>query len=559
MSTKTSIELQPQPQPAARTSQVSLDNQSGADSQVAINPSVSQAQVNEEAGSPNDVSKTTTIIVITTVTGVTGGMFCLILCTGMERKKRPEQSYRVSYHSQAEDQSSTILALTRRIGVGTLLTGLLTVAIPSIARDVKLSDDLLLWPASIYALVCGCTLLISGSLSDVIGSRFTYLVGSFFQAVFSLACGLSQTGAQLIAFRACTGLAMSFCLPSATSLISTTLPSGRPRNVGFASMGGGQPLGFSLGLVLGGVFAQTIGWRWGFYLGAIFNLIFFAIAFFGLPKQSADSSALRGLKHKVDWVGACLATACLALLSYVFGAITTKASDIGEPQNIVMLVTAVALMPAFGWWMHTQAKRGKPVLIPNSVCGLEQVFTLYLQYVQLLSPIQTSLRFLPQAVSGVVAQITAGLLVHRLPAHYITTVGITLTLAPPLLLIYTKPSQMYWPMEFPAMVLQPFGADSLYTIANLVTTSQFSGELQGIAGGVFNTVSQIGKSIGLALASVVANTVTQRSRFEDKKSPEALFEGYRAAFWFCFALNVATLVLSLLGLRKIGKVGLKRD
>ena len=109
------------------------------------------------------------------------------------------------------------------------------------------------------------------------------------------------------------------------------------------------------------------------------------------------------------------------------------------------------------------------------------------------------------------------------------------------------------------MILQPVGADSLYTIANLFTSSQFSGELQGIAGGVFNTVSQIGKSIGLALASVVANTVTQRSSYEDKKSPEALFEGYKAAFWFCFALNVATLLLSLLGLRKIGKVGLKRD
>ena len=213
-----------------------------------------------------------------------------------------------------------IFTVTGVTSVACFISGLWTVAIATIAKDVNLADSLLLWPASIYALVCGCTLLISGSLCDVLGNRFTYLLGTFLQALFTLASGLARNGSQMIVFRAFSGLAMSFCLPSATSIISTNLPSGKQRNAGFACMGGGQPLGFSLGLVFGGVFAQTIGWRWGFYIGAILNVIVLGVAVWGLPKHESNptESYWSMLKSKIDWVGASLATACLAMLSYVF-------------------------------------------------------------------------------------------------------------------------------------------------------------------------------------------------------------------------------------------------
>jgi MFS family permease len=174
-------------------------------------------------------------------------------------------------------------------------------------------------PVSIYALTCGCTLLLLGSVSDVVGSRPMYLTGCVLQSGFTLACGLSQTGTQLIVFRAFAGVAISFCLPSAVSIITSTFPEGKGRNVAFASMGGGQPIGFSLGLVLGGVFADTIGWRWAFHLCAIINTIVFAVAFFGLPKLAEkQTQVLYRLKTEIDWVGIALGSTSLALLSYCF-------------------------------------------------------------------------------------------------------------------------------------------------------------------------------------------------------------------------------------------------
>jgi MFS family permease len=95
-------------------------------------------------------------------------------------------------------------------------------------------------------------------------------------------------------------------------------------------MGGGQPIGFGLGLTLGGVLTDSIGWRWGFYISAIFDAVICAVAFWGLPKSIDSPTGAEGaadltwaqkwrhLKEEIDWVGAGIATTSLAMLSYVF-------------------------------------------------------------------------------------------------------------------------------------------------------------------------------------------------------------------------------------------------
>src|ERR1700753_1412995 len=114
--------------------------------------------------------------------------------------------------------------------LGTLLAGVVTTAIPTIARDIDLAQNLLLWPASIFSLTCGCTLLVSGSVADVVGSSNMYLIGSALQSAFTLACGLSTSGSQLILFRGLAGIATSMCLPSAVSIITSTFVPGKRRN-----------------------------------------------------------------------------------------------------------------------------------------------------------------------------------------------------------------------------------------------------------------------------------------------------------------------------------------
>lgn len=146
-----------------------------------------------------------------------------------------------------------------------------------------------------------------------------YLTGCVLQSGFTLACGLAKTGMQLIVFRALAGVAISFCLPTAVSIITSTFPEGKRRNIAFASLGAGQPIGFSLGLTLGGVFSDTIGWRWGFHVAAIINSAVFVLGFFGLPRVNDKQPHMWSrLKNDIDWLGIFIGAASLAMLSYAF-------------------------------------------------------------------------------------------------------------------------------------------------------------------------------------------------------------------------------------------------
>lgn len=89
----------------------------------------------------------------------------------------------------------------------------------------------------------------------------------------------------------------------------------------FAATGMGQPQGYAFGLILGGVLADTIGWRWGFYITAIVDAVLFVASFFVLPADtnpSRSSKALwRRLAFDIDWIGVMILAASFGLLSYV--------------------------------------------------------------------------------------------------------------------------------------------------------------------------------------------------------------------------------------------------
>lgn len=165
-----------------------------------------------------------------------------------------------------------------------------------------------------YALATGCTLLIFGAVSDALGSRLIFLLGCFFQSIFCMACGLAENGTQLIVFRVFSGLATAMCLPSAVSIISENFSPGKLRNLAFSFIGGGQPIGFGLGMLMGGVCADTIGWRWGFHSAAIANTIAFLLSWWQLP-QNKQVGINWVLLFAIDWLGAIVISAGLALLS----------------------------------------------------------------------------------------------------------------------------------------------------------------------------------------------------------------------------------------------------
>jgi MFS family permease len=202
-------------------------------------------------------------------------------------------------------------------------SGIITVGLPVIAESISLQRSLYLWPSSVYSLTSGAALLIAGSVADIIGARGVEVYGVFLLGLFILACGLAQTGTQLVVFRAMQGIALAMHIPAQVSIVAGSVPAGRARNIGFSFLGLSQPLGFSFGMVSSGIMIEKIGWRFGFYLSGGIMLGTAVLSQFTLPRVKAEGEGLsktdllRKLWEDVDWIGGSIAGSGLALLSYV--------------------------------------------------------------------------------------------------------------------------------------------------------------------------------------------------------------------------------------------------
>ena len=215
-----------------------------------------------------------------------------------------------------------ILVIAQLLGVQVFTSfcnGVIVVGLPAIAETLDLPPNLLLWPTSVFYLTAGSCLMMAGSIADVVGTRPVILAACSLLVASSLACGLSRTGGELIAFRALMGITSSLGVPASISVLSTNIEHGRPRNLGFACLGFAGPLGFLIGLILGGVFIDTVGWRPAFYFDTAAAFALTVIGFLVLPGKSFPRPANmigRRLASEIDWVGALVASAGLALFSY---------------------------------------------------------------------------------------------------------------------------------------------------------------------------------------------------------------------------------------------------
>lgn len=199
-------------------------------------------------------------------------------------------------------------------------SGVVVVGLPAIADTLGLEAGLLLWPTSIFYLTAGSFLMLAGSIADAVGTKRVMLGAGALLTTSALGCGLARTGGELIAFRGLQGIGSAAAMPASVSIVSTSIENGRPRNLGFACLGFSGPLGFLIGLVLGGALVDTVGWQPAFYLAAASIFVLCSVGAWLLPQDPQNKSGRligKQLALGVDWVGLTVASTGLATLSYV--------------------------------------------------------------------------------------------------------------------------------------------------------------------------------------------------------------------------------------------------
>jgi MFS family permease len=198
------------------------------------------------------------------------------------------------------------------------VNGLVVIGLPAITHELKIDDSLAVWPSSVTSLSTAATLLLAGTIADLVGARGIELFGAFACGLLMLGAGASRTGMEMVGIRAVQGIALSCHLAASVALITQCIPRGRGRNIAFACLGLSQPLGFSFGLVLGGILVDTIGWRGGWYIYGGITLALAVMGWFVLPMQKkgrGKRAVMRQLREEIDWVGTLLISGFMGVIS----------------------------------------------------------------------------------------------------------------------------------------------------------------------------------------------------------------------------------------------------
>ncbi|EUC65524.1 MFS transporter [Rhizoctonia solani AG-3 Rhs1AP] len=472
-----------------------------------------------------------------------------------------------------------VLSISGATLLNTFQTGCMTVALPSIQAELSISQSDLQWPVSVYSLTYGCFLLLSGRLADILGRRLLFLVGTSWFAAFSLGIAFAPSQVTLIVLMALLGIGPAANTPAAVGLFGAHF-TGRAKEKAFAILGGAQPLGYIGGLIIGGILCQSpVGWRSLFWVQAALGAIFSAMAWYCLPPNSPapDSEDEHGddtrkvmLKRlkRIDWVGAGLSTAGLGLFTFSLAGAESAPKGWKTPYIPALLSVSVICLVGFVEWERRREQAGKSVLVPLSIFrvpnfgpllgvtftawwsfnALNYYATLFFQSVQLLSPLQTSVSFLPLALSGIFLNTLSGVLMNRVRPQFLILAGLTLSVAAAALFAVIKPNVTYWAMSLPFLLLLP-GPDLCYSVLNLHICNGVDIHNQALAGALFNVVTRVGTSVGLAVTSAISTGIqrmaAKRHNTTDLTGPSILMTGYRGAAWVCFGMAVIALVISL--------------
>ena len=174
-------------------------------------------------------------------------------------------------------------------------------------------------------------------------------------------------------------------------------------------------------------------------------------------------------------------------------------------------------------------------------------------------------------VVGIVIGLSCGLFVDKVAAGWLVTTTSILCAFAPLFMAVMDPKWTYWYMAFWAQALSSLSVDVLFTVGMLIVSDVFPDKSQALAGAVFNTVGQFGLSFGVGLCQLVALGVMgnqgqashglEDTSHQSSELPEGdtLLRGYRASFWTMHGFMILCAIVALFGLRRVGKVGLKRD
>jgi len=474
-----------------------------------------------------------------------------------------------------------VVTLTGAAFLNTMSNQAVVIILPTIGRDLDIPAARQQWIVSAYSLTFGCFLLLWGRIADVIGKKKVFIWGSAWVCLTTLVCPFIPSEIGFDVFRGLQGLGAAANVPTAIGILGVTFPPGKAKNYAFATYSSGAPLGSVIGNILGGVVGQYASWQWVLWILAILAAMITVAGHFVIPQPKPRTQPM-DLKNAVDWAGG--ATVTVAILVLLFALTEGNVVGWATPWIPVLIVISFILLAAFVMWqIYLEKKTARRPLMKISMFKDSKIsaamfammtffaaFSNYLVFATYFyqefegrSTIQTTLRFIPTGVVGVVAIFIVSQILSKVKVYYILMWGMLCCAVACLLFAVPIPvGTTYWAFGFPAMCLSVLGADALFPALLLFTAQSLPKEDQALGGATINCVGQVGRAIGLAICTAVQVSVQESKESgssavtgEGSIGNLAYLSGLRGAMWFSFGTAIAGFFVVAAMFRGTGKVG----
>ncbi|QBD75667.1 DHA2 family efflux MFS transporter permease subunit [Ktedonosporobacter rubrisoli] len=411
----------------------------------------------------------------------------------------------------------TLAAASFGMFMVTLDTTIVNVALPQLQQTLGASMTGLQWTVDGYTLAFASLLLMTGALSDRLGSKRIFLSGLLIFTLTSALCALAPSLPVLIVARVLQGVGAAFLLPASLALITYAFSNARERANAIGIWAGIAAVAAAAGPVVGGFLVEGIGWRSVFFINVPVGLLGVLVTLFFV----AETAMVK--KRSLDLVGQ--VTGIVALAALTFALIEGGSLSWGAPLVLLALVLFVLTALAF---ILTEQRSQSPMLplvlfrIPTfsaataigllinfSFYGLLFLLSVFFQQVQGYSAWQTGLRLLPLTLINVVGTNLSGRIAGRVGARIPVTLGMLICALGVFAFLAFGESASY-----PLIVLFFVAIGLGSSLAVPALTSAHLGsvvrEQAGIASGVLNASRQAGSVFGIAvLGSLLGSSTGQ--------------------------------------------------
>ena len=422
---------------------------------------------------------------------------------------------------------ATVVLLTLAAGqfLMTLDTSVMNVAIATVAEDVGTDITGIQTAITLYTLVMATLMITGGKIGALIGRKRAFAIGCVIYGAGSLTTAIAPSlPVLLVGWSFLEGIGAALILPAIVALVAANFAAeGRPRAYGLVMAAGA--IAVAVGPLIGGLFTTYLSWRLVFA-----GEVLIVLGILALTRRIEDEPP--GKRPSIDFVGVLLSAAGLGLAifgvlrSSVWGWVAPKPDApelFGISATVWCILGGLFLLWLFYEWESRLEERGDEPLVRPSMLrnvqltgGLRMFFfqyfvqsgvffvvPLFLSVSLGLSAIDTGVRLLPLSVTLLIAAVGIPRFRPNANPRRVVRLALLAMLAGTVVLLAAIDEDASAEIVTLPLLLLGLGIGGLASQLGSVTVSAVPDELSPEVGGLQNTATNIGASLGTALAGSV--------------------------------------------------------